>query len=504
MNSDSRTEIVCSATRGTVEFREVSKSYPGVRALQGVSLVLRPGTVTAIAGENGAGKSTFIKLLAGAEILDEGTILLDGAAIPTGPRAAIDAGISVIYQELTDVPDMSVLDNLLLGQPPATAGLVSKRQARETAKLALLQVGLDANLLDRAMRQLPMAQRQLVEIARCLCRDSRVIVFDEPTSALAEGDVEALLETIEGLRDRGLTILYVSHHLDEVFRVATDIAVLRDGHLEAIRPASEWSEQSLVQAMLAKSLEQAYPWRPRELGGDRLEVRSVRAPGVRDASIHVRAGEIVGLAGLAGAGRTELMKAIAGFSRREEGHVSVDGDEVGVSSAAARRAGIVYAPEDRKSEGLVLGASVADNISYGLYSRFASFGWIRRKRQARLVRDSIQRFGIKVSNSNQSIAGLSGGNQQKVVLSRVAAGDPTVVLLDDPTRGVDVGAKATIHEHLLSLAEKRISIVVTSSDTDEVLAVCDRVYVLRGSRIVGELTRSEFDREKVLRLASAG
>jgi ribose transport system ATP-binding protein len=491
-------------TLGRVEITGVSKSYPGVQALKDVTLTLRPGTVTVIAGENGAGKSTFIKMLSGAEIADTGTVELDGLPLPTAPGEVIDAGVSVIYQELTDIPDMTVFENLFLARMPAWFGWVRRRDARMQAKAALARVGLDRIDIDQPMRQLSMAQRQLVEIARGLTRRAKVLIFDEPTSSLPEKDVRGLLQIVHNLREQGVTIVYVSHHLDELFEVADQIAVLRDGQLVADAPVGEWTEDRLVKTMLAKDLEHAYPWRERELGQVRLQVSGLEAPGIHHASITVRCGEIVGLVGLAGAGRTELLKAVAGATPRAAGNVSIDGRPAPHSPHGAVASGIVYVSEDRKREGLVLEASVEDNIAYGLYPRFSKLGWINRGRMNRFADHSIQQFGVKTRNRRQAVGGLSGGNQQKVVLARVAGAEPKIVLLDDPTRGVDVGAKAGIHEHVLTLAEGGAAVVITSSDTDEVLAVADRIYVLRSGRIVGEVARSDFDRERALHLAAAG
>lgn len=489
---------------GRVDIVGASKSYPGVQALAEVSLTLLPGTVTALAGENGAGKSTFIKLLSGAEVPDSGRVELDGRTLPGTPGEVIDAGISVIYQELTDVPDMSVVENLFLARLPTRWGIVLRRRARVEARAALNRVGLGHIDLDQPMRQLSLAERQLVEIARCLARRAKVLVFDEPTSSLPEKDVRQLLAIVDNLRRDGVTIVYVSHHLDELFEVADQIAVLRDGRLVAAAPVEEWTEEQLVRSMLAKDLEQAYPWRERSLGEVRLRVTALEAAGVYGTSIDVRAGEIVGLVGLAGAGRTELLKAIVGASTRSTGSVIVDGHPVPGTPHGAARAGVVYAPEDRKREGLVLEGTVEDNVGYGLYKRFARLGWISRPRKGVFADASIAQFGIKTPDRRQVVGGLSGGNQQKVVLARVAGAEPHVVLLDDPTRGVDVGAKAGIHEQVLSLAERGTAVILTSSDTDEVLAVADRIYVLRAGRVVGEVDRADFDRERALRLAAAG
>ena len=488
-----------------LELRGISKSYPGVRALKDVSLSLEPGTVTGLAGENGAGKSTLIKVLSGAVAADAGTAALGGVLLPIDPAGVIDAGISVIYQELTDIADMSVADNLLLGRQPNRAGLVNRRERDSAAKAALHRVGLGHVDVSQPVRTLTIAQRQLVEIARCLARDARVLVFDEPTSSLPEADVDALLNTIRELRDQGLAILYVTHHLDEMFAVTDSIVVMRDGAVVAQKATPDWNEGLLVTAMLAKDLKHAYPWRERTCGDLVLETDQVNAQGVRAASITAHAGEIIGLIGLAGAGRTELMKAIAGANTVTAGSIKVKGRTLNPGSIPdARSQGVTYSPEDRKREGLVLEASIQDNLVYGLYPSVSRFGWLRSRTMERHGAGAIRKFDIRTESLRQQVGRLSGGNQQKVILSRVSENDPTVVLLDDPTRGVDVGAKAAIYEQVLNLAAAGTAVILASSDTDEVLAMSDRAYVLRNGRIVREYPRADFDREAMLHHAAAG
>lgn len=488
-----------------VKLSGVSKQYPGVRALTDVSLEIFPGKVLALAGENGAGKSTLIKSLAGAVRPDEGTVEVGGAPVPADPGEVIKAGVSVIYQELTDVPHMSIVDNLLLGALPNGAGITRRREAERRSREALARVGLGGLDVWGNIASLTLAQRQLLEIARCLARNAKVLVFDEPTSSLPESEVEILMNVIRDLKADGLGILYVSHHLDEFFEIADDILVLRDGRVVEQRPVAEWDEDQLVRAMLARDLGRAYPFREREIGPVALNVVGLNAPRVKDAQVHVRRGEIVGLVGLAGAGRTELMRAIAGVDRPESGAVEVFGAHVKTGSiASARGVGIVYVTEDRKQSGLVLEGSVRDNMAYGNYGLFSKWGWIRGSKLARLCKKWIAEYEVKTAGIGGAVGRLSGGNQQKVVLARYAATEPHVILLDDPTRGVDVGSKAAIYEKVFELAEGGASVIVTSSDTDEVLAVSDRAYVLRAGRIVGEIHRPSFDREAALHLASLG
>ena len=333
-----------------------------------------------------------------------------------------------------------------------------------------------------------------------------MLIFDEPTSSLPEDDVEALLGIIRQLRTEGLAILYVSHHLDELFAIADEIVVMRDGSVVSGKPAREWTQAELVRAMLAKDLKNAYPWSNRPQGPVLLEVKNLVAPGVRSTSLAARSGEIVGLVGLDGAGFTELLKAIAGAARPSSGSVHVESKPVRLGSVVnARKLGIVYAPENRRAEGLILDASISDNVALGLYSLITRAGLVLSGRLAALSKAAVREYGIKAESVRQTVGTLSaGGNQQKVILARVARGGSRVIMLDDPTRGVDVGAKFSIYEQVLQLALRGAAVLLTSSDTDEVLAMSDRVYVLRAGRIVSEVVRAQFNRERILTAASLG
>ena len=493
------------AEQPVVSVAGVTKRFGPVEVLSGVDFAFRAGEITGLVGENGAGKSTLIKILAGAQSATSGQVLLAGEPLPGTTGAVIDAGLSVIYQELTDVPDMSLGDNLLLGNLSSTRGVVRRRLNRERAREGLRRVGLGHLDLRTPVRELSISQRQLAEIARCLIRDTRVLILDEPTSALAEQDVETLLGVVRALRDEGIAILYVTHHLDELFRVADRVVVLRDGHLVGDDRIEAWDEASLVRAMLAKELDQAYPWRARPRGARVLTATGLTAPGVRGTDVSADAGEVIGLVGLAGSGRTELMKALSGVEGRTRGEIVVEGRQVKAGSlAAARRAGVIYAPEDRKREGLVLSASVRSNIAMADYRPISRLGVLQGAAMTRRAEGFASKYDVRLSSVHQEIGKLSGGNQQKVIVARVSEAAPTVVLFDDPTRGVDVGAKSGIYEHIFGLAEQGTAVFVSSSDTDEVLAVADRVYVLAGGRVVAEFDRSAYDREKILHLAAGG
>lgn len=483
----------------------VSKRYGPVEVLDGIDFTFDAGQITGLVGENGAGKSTLIKILAGAETPSAGSVVLGGEPLPSTTGAVINAGLSVIYQELTDVPDMSLLDNVLLGNLASTRGLIRTKENRRRASAGLQRVGLGHLDLRTPIRDLTISQRQLAEIARCLVRDTKVLILDEPTSALPEKDVETLLAVVRSLRDEGIAILYVTHHLDELFQVADRVVVLRDGNLVGDEPIERWDQTTLVRAMLAKELEQAYPWRPRPIGGPVLVARDLEARGVRNTSLHVDSGEVVGLVGLAGSGRTELMKAIAGVEPGTSGDIVIDDAAMRVGSiSAARAAGVIYVPEDRKQEGLVLDASVRSNVAMGDYGPVSRRGILSSSAMTRRAEHITEKYDVKLGSVHQPIGKLSGGNQQKIIVGRVSEMAPRVVLFDDPTRGVDVGAKSGIYDHVFALAEAGSAILVCSSDTDEVLAVSDRVYVLAGGRVVGEFFRDAFDREQILHRAAGG
>lgn len=460
----------------------------------------------AIVGENGAGKSSLVKTLSGAYEPDEGTIEIDGVPLARGTHAAIDAGVAVIYQELSLINDMTVAENLFLGRMPARKGFLMQREANRLARAALARVGLDDVPPWMRLGDLPLNKRQLVEVAKAITRDARILVMDEPTAALQSQDIVNLYAVVRRLRAAGMGIIFISHHLEEVFELADSAVVMRDGATVGARPMSQWTEAELVQAMVARNLESFYPWEPRDYGDVVLEVRDLAsAPLLRNASFKVRAGEIVGIAGIAGAGRTELLKTIFGALPATAGEIRVKGRKISNHSPTEGvRHGLVYTSEDRKLEGLVLDASIEENIALSSLKALATGGFVSRARKRKLARDASTRFNVRSSSVLQVTGTLSGGNQQKVILGRATATQPVVIMLDEPTRGIDVGAKTEIYAHMVSMARAGAAVVMVSSELPELLGMSDRVLVMYRGSIVTEIARDNAHSEAVIQWATTG
>lgn len=484
----------------------ITKRFPGVIALDSVDLTVPSQHVLGLVGENGAGKSTLIKILAGAYRADSGVVEIDGAELGHGTQAAIDAGIAVIYQELSLVNDMSVAENLFLGRMPTSVGLLSRRQAEARAREALEHVGLGGVDPRRRLGDLPLNQRQLVEVAKALVRDARILIMDEPTAALQSHDIEHLYGVVRELRAKGLGIVFISHHLEEVFELADSVTVMRDGQVVESRPISEWTERELVSAMVARDLDSYFPWEPREYGDVVLEVTGLsRPPLVRDATFSVRAGEIVGIGGIAGAGRTELLKAICGAEPARSGSIAVAGVTVKVPTpTAGLQARIVYTAEDRKQEGLILQSSIRENVAVSNLPSLSKLGLVSERAKKLLAKVSTDRFGLRSAGTHQLAGELSGGNQQKVILGRATATNPKVILLDEPTRGIDVGAKAEIYRHIVSMAKEGVAVVVVSSELPELLGLSDRILVMYRGQLVTDIPREKATSEEIIHWATTG
>ncbi|MEO3926186.1 sugar ABC transporter ATP-binding protein [Micromonosporaceae bacterium B7E4] len=490
-----------------VRLRGVTKTYGPVTALGDVDLDLLPGEVHCLAGENGAGKSTLIKVLTGAVARDRGEYSVAG--VPLGPRPSPvqtrDAGIGVVYQELSLLPDLSVLDNLTMGRfPRRLLGIVDRAAQRRTALDHLDRVGLADLDLDQPVRALPTATRQLVEIARVLGTRAKLVIFDEPTTALSEREAAALLDRVGALRDAGHTVLYVTHRLEEMFAVGDRVTVLRDGRVVATRPIAEYDHDSLIQAMVGRPVQNLYPGERHEIGPPRLEVRDLRIPGfAAPVDLTVHRGEIVGLAGLLGAGRSEIVRAVFGADPVDGGEVRVDGRPIPAGSPrAAARHGVALLTEDRKESGLLLELSIEANVSIASLGRVASGPVLRGGRERRHVRQAVEGLRLKYGSFDDPVTSLSGGNQQKVLLARWLGTGAKVLLLDEPTKGVDVGAKADIYQAIAEMARNGIAVLVVSSYLPELLGLCDRIVVVRERRVVGELPAAEATEEGILRLTS--
>lgn len=485
----------------------IDKRFPGVHVLKNVDLRVEPGRVTGIVGENGAGKSTLIKVLAGAYRPDGGRITVNGEPLEAnGPADSLAAGIAVIYQELSLVPEMSVAENLFLGDMPTRGPVLDRREARQRARRLLARVGLDDLSTNAPVGGLRLGVRQLVEVAKALHRDARILVMDEPTSALGGSEIEVLFEVVRSLRREGISVIYISHHLEEVFEICDSVTVMRDGAVVGSRPIVEWTTESLVRAMVQKRLDTFFPSRERTCGEVALEVRGLsRGPRVRDVSFSLREGEVLGIAGIVGAGRTETLKTIAGVTPATAGKVLIKGRERKIGSVGeGLEAGVVYVPEDRGKEGLVRSATINENMVLSVLDRISHAGLVSGSLYRSFGQRLKDRFGVRASSLRQEAGQLSGGNQQKVVLARAMATEPSVVLLDEPTRGIDVGAKSEIYEYMLEIAAGGGAVVMVSSEFPELLGMADRIVVMRAGKVVGEIPGPEASQEKILEYATSG
>jgi len=492
----------------------VVKTFPGVRALDGVDLLVRAGEVHCLLGQNGAGKSTLIKVLAGAHQPDAGTIELHGRPVSLpSPIAALRAGVATMYQELDLVPWLSVAENVFLGAEETTFGFGGRRAARARARTLLGRLGHPE--LDPAapVVELPPAARQLVSMARALAHEASIIVMDEPSAALANDEVDNLFRVIGELTASGVAVVYISHRLEEIRRIGHRVTVLKDGRTVAADLPADTPTGELVSLMTGRHLESAFPDRvpvvadgPAPDDEPVLVVRGLTRRGeFADVDLAVRPGEVVGIAGLVGSGRSEVLETIAGARRPDTGEVRVNGLPLRAGSVrAAVRAGIGLAPEERKSQGLVLGMSVAHNLTLATMSRFAVGGLVRRRDELRAAAELARRLDVRPADPRRTVGTLSGGNQQKVVVGRWLLRDAKVLLLDEPTRGVDVGARAQMYALVRELAGAGVAVVVVSSEVPEVLGLADRVLVMREGRVVHEAPADELTEADVLDLVMAG
>jgi ribose transport system ATP-binding protein len=490
-----------------LEMRGIGKSFPGVRALTDVSLTLSAGEVLVLVGENGAGKSTLMKILAGALQADEGEIRIDGKPVRVAtPQEAQRLGVGMIYQEFTLVPQLTAPANIALGTEPTRAGLIDSGAVRARAERALGELGLEIPF-DVPVSRFSVGQQQLVEIAKVLARSARIIVMDEPTAALANREIERLFEIVRRLRAGGAGIIYISHRMEELSRIADRISVLRDGRVVETRNAADFPQDEIIRAMVGRRLDAHFPElaKPSPDAAVRLDVRGLtRAPVVHNVSFSVRAGEIVALAGLIGAGRTEIVRAISGADPRDAGEVRIDGAALPSGNVGeAIAAGVAFITEDRKAQGLVLGMTVRENVTLAHLAAFVDRDLlIDAARERAATKKMVDELHIRTPSTEQIVRNLSGGTQQKVVLAKWLLGNTQVFLFDEPTRGIDVGAKAEIYRIMLDLAERGAAIVMVSSDLPEALGMAHRVLVVRSGRIAAEFGRAEATPDKVIAVAT--
>ena len=488
-----------------LKLSEISKSFAGVRALKGVSFDLKAGEVHALVGENGAGKSTLIKVVTGAHAPDEGTMEVLGQVIEgNNPSRARSLGIAAIYQQPALFPDLTVAENIAIGlEPPGPWRVVRWGARRRLARTLLERIGAAIDP-EAEVRSLTMPEQQLVEIARALGAEAKILIMDEPTASLTDQEVDRLFRVVHDLKSQGVGIIYISHRLEELPRVADRVTALRDGSLVGTRPMDEVDRAELIRMMVGRELSAVFPKVQIAPGEVVLEVKGLgcTASGVHGVSFQVREGEMLGLAGLIGAGRTELARVLFGLTPADSGTILLDGEAVVIDSPGlAVESGIAYVPEDRRRHGVILEMSVASNETLATLGRISTLGMLDFRKEREVAADLSKRLGVKAASIDSPVGDLSGGNQQKVALARWLASDPSVLILDEPTQGVDVGAKAEIHRLMGELAAKGMAIVMISSELPEILGMSDRIAVMHGGTIVGTLDRAGATQEAILELA---
>lgn len=503
--ADPRAKSAVAQRTRILAIKNIVKNYPGVQALKDVSLDLRKGEVHAIVGENGAGKSTLIKILTGAEKPDRGTIVIDGTSYKElTPAAALGEGIAAIYQEFTLVSSLSASDNVFLGNFYQKGPVLDrKRMKRHAAKLfARLGVNIDPST---SVERLTTGYQQIVEIAKAIARNARILIMDEPSAPLTASEVDAMYQIVDSLRSEGITVIYISHRLDEVYRLADRVTVLRDGERVATRETNETTRSELIKLMVGRELTTEYPRARRASKNTALRVVNLSGNGVKNISFEARRGEIVGFGGLIGAGRTELMELIFGVASPDSGTVILDGKPINARTPRqAIKNNFGFVPEDRKRHGLVLDFDIHDNINLTVLKRSSRYGIPHRESLTQNTATYFQDLQIKASSAQQVASTLSGGNQQKVVLGKWLATQPDVLIFDEPTRGIDIGARMEIYEIMDRLALQGRIILMVSSDMEELIGMSDRVVVLREGRQQGILDRHEVSQESILTLAAEG
>lgn len=501
---ESSTQSTSNRTAFVLEMRNIHKSFPGVKVLDGVNLFVRPGTVHVLVGENGAGKSTLMKILSGEHAIDGGEIHFGGQKLSQqNTSAALDLGIAMIHQELSPVLDMTIAENVFLGREPMRGPFVDFKRMQADTQALLDRLGLKYRA-DQKMRELSIAGMQLVEISKAISRKASLVIMDEPTSAISDTEVAMLFRQIAELKANGVAIIYISHKMDEIFQIADDITIIRDGKWVASGSAGEFDEHKLISLMVGRTISSIFPKEDVPIGDIALQVKGATRHGVfHNVSFHVRQGEILGLAGLIGAGRTEVVRAIFGLDALDEGTIELGGQTLRLRNPKdAIRQGIAMVSEDRKAEGLVLCRSVRENIALANLQKFAPGLLLDLHAEEKASQKMRELLQIKTASLDTTVGNLSGGNQQKIVIAKWLLGDLKVLILDEPTRGIDVGSKSEIHKLMMQFAKQGLAIIMISSELPEVLGMSDRVMVMHEGYVTGELTRAQATQENIMALAT--
>jgi ABC-type sugar transport system ATPase subunit len=486
-----------------LDLKGISKTFPGVKALDHVHFRLRPGSVHALCGENGAGKSTLMKIINGIYEMDEGEIHFKGKSIlPQNPKQMLDIGVVTIHQELSPILDMTVSENIFLGREPRNrAGLIDVKKLRTDTEKLLAKYGLSYSP-QALMRSLSISDIALIEIVKAISRDASVVIMDEPTSSITDSEVEILFENIKLLKSEGTGIIYISHKLDEVFAVCDEVTIFRDGRWVHHCAVNEIDKKGIIEKMVGRELTEQFPKTAPKPGNVAFAIKDFSGNGFSNINLEIREGEIVGIAGLVGAGRSETFRAVFGLDKHESGEVLIRGKPVKIKRVQdAINAGIIMTSEDRKHQGIIATLSVRENIILPSLNDILAFGLLNLKREKTMVAEMINKLLIKVASHNHLVSTLSGGNQQKVVLAKWLLKSPMILILDEPTRGIDVGAKYEIYKLMGALTEAGAAIIMVSSELPELLGMCDRIAVMSNGKLTGTLNRSEFSQNRIMELA---
>lgn len=490
-----------------IEINDISKAFPGVQALDKANLRVKKGTVHALVGENGAGKSTLMKIINGIYTFDRGEIIYKSKKItPLSPKYMLDMGIATIHQELSPILEMTVAENIFLGREPLTKNhMVNGKRMLEETQALMDEFGFKYNPKSK-MKELSISDIQLIEIVKAISRGASLVIMDEPTSSITETETIILFKHIRRLKQQGVSIIYISHKMEEIFEICDEVTIFRDGKWIKTCDVSSIDKKTIIELMVGRELSDVYPKTAAEIGEPVLELKDLCKQGkFAEINFSIRKGEIVGFAGLVGAGRTELFRTVFGLDGYDSGEIHVQGKSIKVQNINdAIENNIIMTPEDRKNEGLVLCRSIRENISLTILKAFLKFGMINSKKELQKVNEMVNKLSIKISSVNAPSGTLSGGNQQKIVLAKWLLQDPMVLILDEPTRGIDVGAKYEIYKLMCQLAKQGVAVILISSELPEVIGMCDRVVVMSRGKITGELLREEFSQAKIMTLAVKG